>query len=57
MGEKAFLFKTEMKIFTFQDAGHYLNGDRDMSKSKFTCSFTLADMVTALLVHALALSE
>jgi len=45
-----------MKIFTFQDAGHNLNGDRDKSKSKFTCSFTLADMVTAL-VHALTLSE
>jgi len=56
MGEKAFFFKTEIKIFTFQDAGHNLNGDSDMSKSKFSCSFTLADMVTAL-VHALALSE
>jgi len=56
MGKEAFFFKTKRKISTFLDAGHNLNGDRDMSKSKFTCCFTLADMVTAL-VHDLALSE
>jgi len=37
MSEKAFSFKTEMKISTFQDADHNLNGDCDMSKNKFTC--------------------
>jgi len=56
MGEKAFFFKTEMKISTFQDAGHNLNGVHNMSKSKINCSFTLAGIVTAL-VHALALCE
>jgi len=55
-GRKTFFFKTEIKISTFQNAGRNLNGARDMLNSKFNCSFTLADMMTAL-VHTLALSE
>jgi len=41
LGEKAFCFKTEIKISTFQDAGHNLNGAPDMSYSKFTLNYDL----------------
>jgi len=39
--EKAFCFKTEIKISAFQDAGHNLNGSLDMSHSKFTHNYDL----------------
>jgi len=35
LGEKAFFFKSEMEISTFQDAGHNLNGAPDTTYSKF----------------------
>jgi len=41
MGVKAFFFKTEMKISTFQDEGHNLNGACDMSNSKIQSLFHL----------------
>jgi len=33
LGKKAFFCKTEMKISTFQDAGHNLNGAPNMAYS------------------------
>jgi len=35
LGEKAFLFKTEMEISTIQDGGNNLNWGSDMAYSKF----------------------
>jgi len=51
LSEKAVCFKSEMKIYTFQDAGHNLNGARDMSNSQTVNSIALSpwlDMVMAL---------
>jgi len=39
LSEKAFFFKSEMEISTFQDAGHNLNGVLDMAYSKFGSNY------------------
>jgi len=39
--EKAFFFKTEIEISTFQDVGHNLNGSPDMTYSKFSPNYEL----------------
>jgi len=36
LGEKAFFFKTEMKISTLQSVGENLNGAPDMAFGKFS---------------------
>jgi len=38
---KAFFFKTEIELSTFQDAGHNLNGAPDMAYSKFDPDYEL----------------
>jgi len=48
--EKAFCFKTEIKISTFQDARHNLNGATDMSYSKFTPDYVYMVNWLSLLV-------
>jgi len=47
LGEKAFFFKLEMEISTFQDAGHNLNVPHDIAYSKLALIMNWIDLLEA----------